>query len=339
MNLTLDDSADAILNSWIDADENKKDQPSEDTLEQEEDTSSENGDDEDQTEEEVESEETDLEEDEDVNEDSEEQESDDDKEEEVEEAKPVLTDETLVDIVVDGEKKQASVKDLKRLYGQEASLTRKSQETAQARKEAEEATQKAAVQYQKMLERAQERWKPYSEVDMLVASKQLSNDEFAQLRVEARAAEEDLKFLTEESNKFYQDLQEQQTTYMKQQAQECIKTLSQDIPEWSNEMYNDIRAFAVQNGLPSDQVDKIVDPNVIKIINKARMFDQTKVVAAKKKAKKAPVKVLRSKKSPPSRADDRANREKQALKKLETTYGQGNNLDEIADVFLNRWAD
>ena len=43
---------DAILNSWIDADENKKDQPSEDTLEQEEDTSSENGDDEDQTEEE-----------------------------------------------------------------------------------------------------------------------------------------------------------------------------------------------------------------------------------------------------------------------------------------------
>ena len=49
-----------------------------------------------------------------------------------------LTDETLIDILVDGETQQASIKDLKRLYGQEASLTRKSQEVAAQRKEAED---------------------------------------------------------------------------------------------------------------------------------------------------------------------------------------------------------
>ena len=333
----IDDAADAILSSWIDAEE---EQPSKDTLEQTEeeevlkdqepDTSL-NDDEEDQEKEEVdneEGEETDLEEEE--TEDSEE-----DTEEVVNEA--VLTDETMIDIIVDGETKQASVKDLKRLYGQEASLTRKSQETANARKAAEEATNQAQVRYQKMLERAQERWKPYSEVDMLVASKQLSNEDFAQLRQEARIAEEDLKFVTEESNKFYSEIKEQQTIQHKAQAQECIKVLQQDITDWSNDLYNDIRSYAVSQGLRSDDVDQYVDPTVIKLLNKARLYDQTKSVAAKKKAKKAPVKVLRSKKSPPTAKDDRATREAANLKKLRETQGLRGDLDDISAVILDRW--
>ena len=56
--------------------------------------------------------------------DEEEEETEDTEEADEEEAEE-LTDDTLIDILVDGET-TASIKDLKRLYGQEASLTRKS---------------------------------------------------------------------------------------------------------------------------------------------------------------------------------------------------------------------
>lgn len=60
-------------------------------------------------------------------------------------------------------------------------------------------------------------------------------------------------------------------------------------------MYNDIRQYAITNGLPEEAVNQYVDPNVIMLLNKARMFDQTTKVATVKKAKAAK-KVLRTKK-------------------------------------------
>ena len=67
---------------------------------------------------------------EDDSEDAEDQ-SDDDADE------TIAGDTAKVKVTVDGEEKTVSVKDLKRLFGQEASLTRKSQEVAAKRKEAE----------------------------------------------------------------------------------------------------------------------------------------------------------------------------------------------------------
>ena len=69
--------------------------------------------------------------------------------------------------LIDGETHRASVAELKRLYGQEASLTRKSQAVSQQRKQAEDALQRSDALLQAMLGRAEERFKPYSEVDML----------------------------------------------------------------------------------------------------------------------------------------------------------------------------
>ena len=194
--LTIDDAAEAILGNWEDAD--KEDQPSEDALEATEETTEETDVEDSDTEEGEETEEEAEESGEDpVEEDSEEATEDDQEIEEVN-----LSDDTVVELVIDGETKQASLKDLKRLYGQEASLTRKSQETASQKKQADEQLQKADASLQAMLTRAQDRYKPYEEVDMLVASRQMNPDDFAALRAEAKAAESDLKFLQEEANGF-----------------------------------------------------------------------------------------------------------------------------------------
>lgn len=328
--LSTDDAADAILGRWTDPDE---DQASEDALEAtEEDTIVEETDD---TSDENEVDEEDATEEVEADPDEEETEEEDDEVEPV----AALSDETMIDIQIDGETKQASVKDLKRLYGQEASLTRKSQETAASRKQADEAIQKADANYQKMLERAEARWKPYSEVDMMIAAKQMSNEDFAQLRNEAKVAEEDLKFLKEESNKFYEDMKAQQTTQMQTAAKECIKVLQAEVPDWSNDLYNDIRSYAVTQGLPSEQVDTIVDPQVIQILNKARLYDAGKKLAAKKKAAKAPVKVLRSKKSPTNINEGKTKRQVAAMKALNDSSGLSGDLDAIADVLMNRWEE
>lgn len=264
-----------------------------------------------------------------------------DQTEENEEDQPLLADDdSLVEIVIDGKAEQASLKDLKRLYGQEASLTRKSQETSAKRKEADEALERASVNYQKLLERAEAKWKPYSEVDMLVASKQMPDADFAQLRAEARSAEEDLKFLKEESNKFYDGIQQERAKQEQAAAQECIRTLQSDIPDWSNDLYNQIRGYAVNQGLNQAEVDRYTDPNVIKVLHKARLYDESKKTALKKKVNKPPVKVLRSKKSPnTSGAGAKAEKITAAMKKMQKGSTLAATDDDVADLIMARWED
>lgn len=279
--------------------------------------------------EDVETEELDEDPDEEAEEDEDE---DEDEEEEVEEIE--LSDDTLVDIVVDGEQQQASIKDLKRLYGQEQSLTRKSQETARLRKEAESSLEKTHAVMQRMLEQAEERYKPYADIDMMLASKQMSDTDFAQLRKEAKEANDNLKFLKEEADGFYRDVQQQQQQQLQQQAADAVKVLTKEIPDWSNAMYNDIRAYAVSQGLPQQMVDTIVDPSVIMILNKARLFEQGKAVATKKR--KAPAKrVLKSKKSPPNAQAVR----KQNVSKLAQKASQSTDIDDISALIMANWEE
>ena len=137
----------------------------------------------------------------------------------------------MVEVTVDGKVVQQSVKELKRLAGQ-ASLTRKSQETASKRKEADEAINKNHAVFQTLLAR-QRRNINRTEVDMLLASKTMEAEDFALLRKEAQDAGNDLKFLREEADKFYQDVQAQNQKAMQDAAKQAIEVLENDIPEWS----------------------------------------------------------------------------------------------------------
>jgi len=335
----VEDAADAILGRWSD-DESLPDR-------EDEEATSEDDINETDAFEDYEEDETDLaEEDTEENlEDPDEEETAEDEAEEASEEEEFeeLTDETLVEIPVNGEIKQASIKELKRLYGQEASLTRKSQETAAKRKEAEDIIQKTSMSYQKLIERAEARFKPYSEVDMLVASRQMDADDFAQLRKEAQDAESDLKFLKEESDAFFKQAQADYSKQHQAAAQECVRVLQDNLPDWGNDLYNDIRSYAVSVGLPQDQVDQYVDPNVIMILNKARLYDMGKAAADQKKSKAVRVnksagkKVLRSRKAPATDADLRVQRQRKASQKLRSNPSISGDLDDIADALMSRW--
>ena len=322
----LGDASDALLKRWEDATEPSDQATEEATAEVTEET-------EDLAQEQDILEEVEIDEDELETDPDEEKEETEDTEEADEEEAEELTDETLIDILVDGETQQASIKDLKRLYGQEASLTRKSQEVAAQRKAAEDNIGKTDAILQRMVQKAEERYKPYSEVDMILASKNLDDADFTQLRKEAQDAHDDLKFIKEEADQFYKGLQQQQQQQLQDAAKEAVRVLEADIPEWNNQLYDDIRSYAIGIGLPEEQVNNYVDPTVIKVLNKARLYDQAKQVTTTKK-KRVAKKVLKSKKAPANAAQMKAKRMASAKARLQE---RGNDIDDIADVLLQRW--
>ena len=254
----------------------------------------------------------------------------DTSDEEVEEIE--IDDDTLIDVVVNGNAEQASIKDLKRLWGQEKALTQKSQEVASQRKQLEDNIGKTDVIFQKLIEKAEAKWKPYSEVDMLVASQSMDTEDFAQLRKEAQTAQDELRFLNEEANNFYGELRQQQQSALQEQAKEAVKVLEKDIDGWNNDLYEDIRTYAIAQGLPEDQVNQYVDPTVIKILNKARLFDAAKKVTTTKKKRVAKA-VLKSKKAPENDQAVKARKVKATRAKLTNSH----DMDDIADALLSRW--
>ena len=81
-------------------------------------------------------------------------------------AKKYADDEgTYVKVKVGEEEHEVAVKDLKRLFGQEASLTKKSQEVAERTKAAEYAQAKSLAALDVMVKRAQESANPYRNVN------------------------------------------------------------------------------------------------------------------------------------------------------------------------------
>lgn len=330
------DIEEAILAKWDDAEKN---QPSDDEAEaapdEEQIETSENLGDEIESDEPEDEDEFDEDTDREDEETPDDQDQDDAEEDEEDEDEPqILSDDAEVEITVDGVTERVSVASLKRLAGQEKALTQKSQETAQQRKEAEAAIDKSHHVMQAMLAKAEERYKPYSEVDMLVASKQMEAEDFAQLRQEAKEAQDNLKFLKEEADNFYGEIQKQQTIAQQEAAKACVKTLQEQMPDWSNQLYNDIRGYAISSGLPEEAVNQYVDPVVITLINKARLYDEGKKVATVKKKASTKKKVLRSKKAPDPKASQKASAE-QARQNM---IARGaNDLDDIAATILQRW--
>jgi hypothetical protein len=329
---TEDDAADAFLSNWSDEDNESSSQASAEIEEEEQESDEpEQGEqDEDEAEDAVEESE---ESEEDPQEDSEDTEEDKDEAKESKDAKKVLEDDAVVKLKVDDQELEVSVKDLKRLYGQEAALTRKSQEVATKRKEVEGAGVELAAVLDRMYKKAEERYKPYAEIDMLVASKSLDADTFAALRKEAQAAYEDFRFISEEAKGFIAKAEQNKQRMLQEAAKEAVKVLKQDIPNWSSQLYDSIRDYAITNGMDAEVVNNMVDPVAIKLLHKARLYDESKKIATKKKVI-APKKVIKSTNAVTT-ADTKNERVAKAQQRVRSN---GGGTDDVANLFLSRWA-
>lgn len=270
-----------------------------------------------------------------------EDEGDDDDDEDGKGDEPKLLEnlDTKVKIKVDGEERTVSVKDLTRLYGQEASLTRKSQEVSELRKKTEDEGARYASASEALLKRALEKYAPYSKIDWVVAQSKLEPDELVALRNEARLAAEDVMFFKNQADEVFKASQEARQEQLMEAAKQCMEVLSNPetgIEGWSNKLYDDLRAYAVSQGMDQAVVDMMVDPVAFKIIDKARRLDQAATVAKTKTKKKtkASKKTLRSDKKSQKELGRRSDADS-ALRKLRETGSP----EDAAAALMARWEE
>lgn len=267
------------------------------------------------------------------NDDTDEDGDDDEKSSNEKPGKPV-TDDDIVEVTVDGETRRASIRELKRLFGQEAALTRKSQEVAESRKAVDNDRTRYAAALDKMVERAREAFAPYSQIDFLVAQQRMDPEAFAQLRADAQKAHETLTFLEGELGSFVQEAQAKAQGELKARAKEAVAALSdpeKGIPGWSNGLYDEIRTYSISQGLAPEVVNTIVDPSAIKLLWKAMRYDKVQTEAKQKVQRKvnAPTKVIKTQARDARDTDATSRRD--ALLAMRKS---GGTLDSAADAFL-----
>lgn len=257
-----------------------------------------------------------------------------------------LTDETKIKHKVDGEEREFTLGQLKRLAGQEASLTRKSQEVATKAKEIETAAEAQLGTLDSLLKHAEKQWEPYSKINFLAAAKDpnISAEELEAAQNAAQAAWDHKEFVKAELSQSISRLNQKRSADLQAAASECIKVLGdpeKGIKGWNKEVYSNIREYAQREGIAREVMDELVDPAAYKLIHKAMLFDKGKAAvkndadakAKTKKANKAPQKIVKNQSSPKTADTDR-NSSEAALKRLQ----KSGSIDDAAAAWASKFA-
>jgi hypothetical protein len=331
------DGDDAIMSAFMtDPEEGddappKKKKPSEKVEDEEEDTNQPDADDETE----------DAEEPSEDEESEEQEDTDEAKEDDADEDKSTIEikDDHKFKITVDGQEQEFTLGSLKRLAGQEASLTRKSQEAAELRKTVEADQAKNIAAYDVLLKRSTERANQYRELPwtQLMKDPNVPADQLAALQAEAQKALEDEAFLKNEIDGFMQKVSADQQKARQTSARDCLKALNdpeskQHIKGWNEALYNDLRTFATNDiGLPTEMVNNLTDAAAFKVLHMAMQFQRGASKVVTTKVNKTPTKIVKNSASAPAaRASSKTVTVKQAVAKAAKTGSQ----DDAINAFL-----
>lgn len=249
--------------------------------------------------------------------------------------KPLAGDDATVEVKVGEETHKVPVKELKRLFGQEAALTQRSQAVATERAAVQAEATRAKAVVSKTLERAEARAKPYAEMDFWKLSKELDTETFAQLRKDAAEALDEVRFLKEEHQAADETITRTQRAATAEAAQACVKALQDKtgkhyVEGWSPEMYGELLTFAEAQGL--DTAKQLTHPAAIKLLRMAMLYERGKTVVREqvKKVAQQPRRPLRPGTTGDSTPRTRA--ENGAFARL----AKSGSADAAEDAFLSR---
>ena len=317
------DSIDAAVSAFMGEDEDKEDTSEDLEEEEEEEEDDDPGEDEDD--------------DDDDDDDSDDTDDDDPGEDEAEdEEEPVVAeDDYVVTITVDGQETKMKVGDLRRLAGQEKALTQRSQNLAEQRRLVETQGMLMAKMLEDRYNAAHAEAQKYAKVDLWDAHNRLDEDDFKALKDAKEAAESNLQAIEQEGRAFIQTAQNTRSEMLRAQAQEALRTLQRDIPEWNDTLYADLRNYAVKMGMDTTIVNELVDPAAFKIIYRAMQADRTaeKAKTVKKRVAKTPARVVKKAKAT---SDNKTSKLRAARKKA---IEGGGSVDDVTELFYASLAD
>ena len=254
-----------------------------------------------------------------------EEEAEEETEDEAEEKIEYLT-EGLVEI--DGE--AVGIQELKQGHLRQSDYTRKTQEVAEQRKQADQARQDYESQLHALSVAAGtnlDRFKHMSETDWQQMALQ-KPEEFKRHRAEYDQALRYQQFIDHQMSEHNARMEQQIQADRKAQAADALQTLKATIPNWSNEIYTKIGSYAATQGITADEFDDIIDPRLITVLHKAQQYDSAKKVT-KKKIASSPKKTLTGSKAAPVKTGQKS---KKAMKRL----SQSGSIDDALEVLMNR---
>lgn len=240
-----------------------------------------------------------LDDDEDLDESEEEEELQDDEDEE-----EVIEDEAEPEnytIVIDGEDVQVSRDELLNGYQRQADYTRKTQELASQRKQADE----AFAQRQHGIERQAhdmmaltQQLQQMTQADQNINWDQLMNEDPAQyirLKEQANQRQQALHEASQHQQHLSQQAQAEKDQKQKQFVQQQYDQVLTEWPEWkdpakASQGKQEISNYLTANGFTTDEVSQVADFRTLKLIDKARKYDaiESAKPGVKKRANKAP---------------------------------------------------
>ena len=215
-----------------------------------------------------------------------------------------------VRVKIDGEEVDVSFSDLIKGYSTEQSLSTKGRELGEARKalEAEKAQQLEEINKlgeassQVLMAQENALAKAYHAIEAQIKKARANGDtyelndlkdkreDFQQKYWDARKRREDLM----------SNMEKQQNEVFQKQWEERMQHFSEHIneyvPDFNEEVAQDIRNFALEEGLPEDLINSITDPAIVKFVNDFRLL-KTGVSKGAAKRKSAPTKKVPVKKA------------------------------------------
>lgn len=236
-------------------------------------------------------------------------------------------DDAVVKVTVDGQEAEFTVASLKRLAGQEASLTKKSQE-------ADAVGGRAAAVLQGSLDLVMADLSQYEGVDWLVESQRMDPDEFAWHRDNFSKAQGRYQQLVGAARDFEATAAARQQEKFAEEAAKAVAVLSDPttgIPNWGEAVYTSILDYGESQGLPREDLLTITNPAVIKVLHQAMQFSAGKKAVADK-INLAPKNVRKTSGEPTL---DRASKQHAAIEK-KVASGNLSEHDAVA-ALLGRW--
>lgn len=169
-------------------------------------------------------------------------------------------------------------------------------------------------------------------------------DELTALRAEAQRAVQEETFLQNELTGFMQAVQQRQTQEQQTAARECVKQLNDQaspnyIENWSDKYYDELRGFAVTNGVPAQIVNTIVDAPIIKLLDMAMKYHRSQSKAPENKVvtkivNKTPKKVIKQATAPAGEINEKPDQKKDRAKIVSDLRKRGGGTDAATDAFL-----
>lgn len=257
----------------------------------------------------------------------------------------VESDDAFVKVKVGDEEHEVPVKDLKRLFGQEAAFTRKGQELATARKTVEEVATLQVQVFDKLLESARAAWDPYSKLDFLSLARnpEVSEEQINAVRAEAERRWAELQFLENGLKQVNETSQKAVKDRKAEAAKHCVEALGDPltgIEGWGEPMYTEIVAYAAKEGVAKDVLNDLTDPATYKLYRKAMLYDQGKAAVTKikdtKKTNAPPKKIIKTSKTVASVRDQVKDTAKVSQK--EETFKKSGRVEDAAELLAARWS-